>query len=226
MPIPVIADHYLSQVIFKSIEGEDVNTFVNTSYWFDPGGAFTFSQVADKLETIWEQFYNGDNGAAPAAITAYMGRQINWSDIALKVYDLGVAAPRIPEVRSLEMTQPSAAGALPNECAIVLSYRSGAGTTGGGSSDPRKRGRMFLGPWKDGAVTFSSGTDGDAKVTPNLLLAIVEAADYLLTEPEDLSWQQYSRVANDMSVVAGGFVDNRFDTQRRRGQVATTRTTF
>jgi hypothetical protein len=42
----------------------------------------------------------------------------------------------------------------------------------------------------------------------------------------NMRWAVWSRVNHAMYEVTGGFIDNEFDTQRRRGEVSTARSTF
>lgn len=228
MPIPVHADTYQAQVIFPAVSGLPEDVFTNTLYFFDAAvSKRSHSAVADLLETRMEGFYNVAQGGASARITAAMSRVINWNACILKVYDLGDAAPRTPEVRTLEFTQPTNTTALPNEVAIVLSYRGGSGTTGGGSADPRKRGRIFIGPLNQTAGTFTAGVDEDMFINAGPMDSIVKAADWLRDDlTDELGWLQYSRTNDAFLAVTGGFVNNTFDTQRRRGVAATSRTTW
>lgn len=228
MPIPVHADIYQAQVIFPALNGIPEDVFTNTFYFTDAATVKrSHAAVADLLETRMEGFYNVAQGGASQAVRFYMSRVINWPGVLLKVFDLGDTPPRTPEERVLELTQPTDTGALPNEVACVLSYRGGSGTTGGGSADPRKRGRAFIGPLNPGAGSFTLGTDSDLRVNSGFIDSLTKAADWMrdvLTD--ELGWLQYSRANDGFLAVTGGFVDNRFDTQRRRGLAASTRTTW
>lgn len=228
MPIPVHADIYQCQVVWPCVTNRPEDVFTNTLYFVDAAvSPRTHAQVADLLETRMENFFNVAQGGASARITAFMSRAINWSGVTVKVYDLGGAAPRTPEVRTLELTTPTNTTGFPNEVAAVLSYRGGAGTTGGGSADPRKRGRIFIGPLNQTAGTVTVSTDGDSFLATGLVDSIAKAADFLRDDlTDELGWLQYSRMNDAFLAVSGGFVNNNFDTQRRRGLIAPSRTTW
>jgi hypothetical protein len=57
---------------------------------------------------------------------------------------------------------------------------------------------------------------------------IVTAADIFigLSGTQDWTWCLYSRKLDLMPEIVGGWVDNAWDIQRRRGYAATSRTTF
>ena len=228
MPIPVHADIYQAQVIFPSVSGLPEDVFTNTLFFTDAAVVKrSHAAVADLLETRMEGFYNVAQGGASARITAAMSRAINWTGCLLKVYDLGDTPPRTPETRTLEFTQPTVSTVLPNEVAVVLSYRGGSGTSGGGSADPRKRGRIYIGPLNTTAGAFSAGADGDMSVNTPIIDSMTKAAIWMrdvLTD--ELGWLQYSRANDGFLAVTGGFVNNAFDTQRRRGLDPTTRTVW
>ncbi len=83
---------------------------------------------------------------------------------------------------------------------------------------------MYIGPLTQAAALMTVNTDPDARVSSVLMDNISKAATVLASQPaDDLSWEQYSRKLNRMSAVDGGFVGNRFDTQRRRGEKETIR---
>lgn len=225
MPIPVNPDYFLCQHIMRPDTSPTSNTFVNTWYFRDDGlgGA---EITADAIKAVLDAFYNAVNapGATPIS-TGFLSAVINPALTEYRIYDLGQTPPRTPIVRDSNMAS-TAATAIANEVAAVMSYRSGSGTPGsGGTIDKTKRGRIYLGPLAASAFNYQAG-DTDAPLQANFISAIVGGALDVLSTTEDVTWVQYSRKNDDFNLVTGGFVNNAADTQRRRGMAATTRTVW
>jgi hypothetical protein len=122
---------------------------------------------------------------------------------------------------------------VPNEIALVLTYgtQEQSGTT---ASRARRRGRIYLGPLNADAVTAQNNVA--AVPNSNFISAVYTAAarlgeySYSLgdnggTEQEG-QWVMFSRTGAAYGVVGGGWVDNAWDSQRRRGTEATARQTW
>lgn len=228
MPIPIVEDVYQCQVIFHSVGGHE-NVFTNTLYFRDDAAVKrSFGDVADLLDTKLTGFYNVAQGGGGNRIMDFISRVTDASLTTLKVYDLNESAPRIPEIRPMTVTQSGTTTILPNECAVVLSYRSGAATNLGGSIDPTKRGRIYIGPLTSSSATFTVGTDWDARVNSGLITTLELAAEWLVgdTDGDEMTWVQYSLKENRALAVTGGFINNRLDTQRRRGEPESSRTVW
>jgi hypothetical protein len=148
-------------------------------------------------------------------------------------------------------TAPAANG-MPNECAVVLSFTStfyalalehgptatlpstdaavdqGAPVTHTGKTRPRARhrGRVYLGPLTVQPVT--PDLNGNAVVSDAFIGDIIAAWTTMNTSTIAAGWRQSVWSRRDAAIypVAGGWVDNRFDSQRRRQTAATVRTTF
>jgi len=127
------------------------------------------------------------------------------------------------------------APSLPNEVALAVSFHgdlSAVGEFGSGGTRPRarRRGRVFIGPLWDGTSASSSGNP--ARPSATFMEDLRLAADRLMILSDDATTWKWvvphaAESAGWTSVpVIGGWVDNEFDTQRRRGLVATTRSTF
>lgn len=152
----------------------------------------------------------------------------------VKYYDLEDPEPRVPVAQdTIALTLPSSSG-LPAECAIVLGFQ-GAPTSG--VNQARRRGRVFIGPLDSGIVTTSSGRTlvSAATVTTlsnagaNLLDAISPTeASLAVFSPTSAGAPPWSPGAIDGATTVADevWVDNAFDTQRRRGILATSRTTL
>lgn len=221
-PIPVNPNMYLAQIVMKPDANPLANSFVNTLYFEDVAGGRAHAVVANDIETVLEDFYNV--AAAPAAnsIARFLSGTIDPALTVVKVYDLGDTPPRAPEIRGMGSWTLDTT-ALPNECAGVLSYVSGPQSVTGGTNDKTARGRIYLGPL--GQTCMSGGPTGeDVILTVAFTDAVSNSAIRLRDQVAvDVTWVQYSRKDDAFAPVVGGFVDNRFDTQRRRGADATVR---
>lgn len=115
----------------------------------------------------------------------------------------------------------SAFTALPTEAAICLSFR---GTTDTGIPIARQRGRVFLGPLSANVAT----TDAGHVVVNTGVRATLAAAGAALRAwaTAGVNWVVWSHTELSAFPVAAGWVDNAFDTQRRRGTDATQRLTW
>lgn len=157
------------------------------------------------------------------------------SPMTLKMYDMAEPEPRIP-IDTAEITvTPSANPPLPNEVALCLSF---AAEMESGVRPSRRRGRIFLGPVQNGAAEV---VNSQLRPTFAVRDAVRNAANELQTGFEHpgspgfrLRWSIYSprtretggTVGQAFNDVLSGWVDNAFDTQRRRGPAPTTRDVF
>lgn len=142
-----------------------------------------------------------------------------------KGYDLNDAIPRAPRhdvVAALTVSTLTSSGAVP-EAAQCLSFQ---GVTVSGTPQARRRGRIFLGglatPCDLGTASVFPATNGAART--NIPVAAAALKSGLTTD--GWTWSVYSRTDDAMVTVANGWMDNAPDTQRRRGNTATARTTF
>lgn len=132
---------------------------------------------------------------------------------------------------------PANQNPLPAEVAVCLSFHGDltgvaeetpagpAGPAGDIHGRARKRGRIYI-PGL-GATAVDAGSALGAPMHPNCILAIREAAIDLASNADlatfDIDWVVYSKAGLAAATVVGGWVDNAFDTQRRRGLTPTTR---
>lgn len=156
------------------------------------------------------------------------------SPATVKIYDM-----RDPEERQVEFTgtidlQTTTDPPLPNEVALCLSFSADYES---GVNPQRRRGRVFLGPVSTGAVSI---INSQSRPSAAVRQAVADAAEVLMAgdelvfgDPERMHWAIYSRVtdaAGDIGLafndVTGGWVDDAFDTQRRRGAAPTARILF
>ena len=207
-----------------------VNDFtVHKASTFSSGDA---SAVADAIE---DKLYNNTTGTT-APIYDYLSSMID-RNTGLSRYDFFVRGAGGSPVFTV-FRDPRGIGAvtdIPEQIAICLSFH--ADTTGVPEELPNpspppatirpaasKRGRVYLGPINNGPVDQNNTTFVSSTCANDIAIS----ASALLAELASLSlpWQVWSAKNGVGSDVIGGFVENRFDVQRRRAGDPTNRVTW
>lgn len=155
-------------------------------------------------------------------------------------FDLDGSTPLGSPIGTLSFTLQAAqvAAAFPEEVASVISYHGDLTDVPVSQTNPspppatirpaqRRRGRCYIGPLSSG-----SGTDPGASIRPsstfrsNLALAMKDLAETINAIDPNLFFGIWSKADAEVYECVGGYVDDAWDTQRRRGLAATTRTLF
>lgn len=200
--------NYRMQAIMKTADNVSENFQTNTLYFTADGvgDCATIAAIVAPLYQALDTFWSNQLGSTNA--------------LEMRFYDMADPEPRVPAYTAFGNLSGGGATPLPNEVALVLSF----------SADPesgvpiaRRRGRIYFGFWGEGNNDASGRPDSfvvDAVVAfgQGLLDASVAATTW--------KWVQHSTVDNTYNIVAQGFCDNEWDTQRRRGRRRTSRTTF
>jgi hypothetical protein len=192
------------------------NNLVTANFTHDSGlaedvvvNAWSFNTAGTKIESeataiveALEDFYS--------AMVTYRSSLLN-GFVTFKFYDRADAKPRVPwhqDVRNVGTSD----SALPPEVALVTSFKAAPVS---GQPPARRRGRLFIGPLSQGALSNTTG-----RPTAGVLSALGLASFNLLSASEaagSWSWSIWSPTDNAAREVFEGWVDNEFDTQRRRG---------
>jgi len=185
---------------------------VSNTWYFD-GNATLGSGDLEEIHAALSQFYTTvDQWLSPILGTT----------ATVKYYSMTDAPPRpVIYTNTIALTLGTA-NALPDEVAICMSYH---GTFPAGQVRARRRGRIYLGPLTLGI----SGTSVNSnRPSATAVSNIATAADTLLTASaaEPWNWVVYSPTGDSDTPVVGGWVDDAFDTQRRRGVRPLSRTLF
>lgn len=213
-----------AQVTIPLDSGIPEDASINTFYFDqDDNGLLPPPDTSyDAVVASLAQFYQAIDGVvfpttiAPAA--------------SVRIYDMRDPEPRVVRrVDSIALT-PNAGGPMVAEACICLSFSADLVS---GVNPQRRRGRVFLGPVSNNA---SSTLNSQLRVDVAVRDAIAAAA-HDLAVPNDvggssLSWAMYSRttdlaganIDDSFFDVQTGWIDDSFDTQRRRGPKPTTRT--
>lgn len=188
---------------------QDVAT--NVTHWITPTPLTSdyLDEIGARLIAAYHLF--------DSFISTAVSRAADACEVVL--YDLADPEPRIP-VETYTFTLAAATGTdMPAEVAMVVSYHAAFVS---GTPNARKRGRFYLGP-----ISCAPGT-GLGRPPTALINACVDMAELLWTPIDEptVVWAQRSETTGVMSPVATGWVDNAWDTQRRRGNIPTARTSL
>jgi hypothetical protein len=168
--------------------------------------------VADVVTAI-KDFYDGIRSSVLTSDLAQNGHE-------MKFYALPGIQPNYPfaeETWDFD-SSPSGAG-LPREVAVALSFQ---GSRAAGFPQARRRGRIFIGP-----VLATANSSGRPSSTIMSNLAFYADALRVALNPDPQHyWAVWSTVDQEAVEVQNGWVDNAFDTQRRRGVATTSRTVW
>lgn len=180
----------------------------------------TYAENVDACFDAVSDFYLGTRATRPIAqwLSPWVQR-----DAELRQYDMDTAPQRVPTILPLDLgAVPSAEGAV-EEVALCITMH--------GSVPPaltrRRRGRLYLGPLNNFGVVGGSATSA-SHPQPTLIEDMRAAATQLAGSPAiTVQWSIRSMVPSENYVpIVAGYVDNAFDTQRRRGPEASERTTW
>lgn len=208
---------YRFQVTLPYVTGLPADVATNTFYV-----QCVDDEAANDCAALLATAYNTTEPGAGHAFCYYLSGIVSREDEAcsIKVYDMADPEPRpLIAEQSFTLVENGSDDSLPLEVSICTSFR------GLGPSAPRERGRVYLGPLSTRALSSSQTAD------PNT--AVIDAASWLaewfyneITEtPESMIWVVRSSFGTE-TPVKQGWVDNEFDTQRRRQVEATTRKTW
>lgn len=207
-----------AQVTGHYFSGLPGDVFTNTLYFYtgiDPVGPAESLAISDRL------------AAAYGRIDNYISPVVNPRLLDVMVYDMSEPEPRLPvaPLQQILLGPTGSDSGMPNEVAACLSYH---GAYISGRPRARLRGRIYLGPLSTSACSM-----GAAAAFPRLNTNFINDMKLMAEDLSDPTngaaagvWVQYSPTDDVFSPIVECFIDNEFDTQRRRGNEATTRLTF
>lgn len=185
---------------------------------------------ADAITNSWSCEAATDADALAFAgelISLYDTNRSMFSDIirqnnhVFKVFNRADPTPRVPtDEGTFNFTTAPSGAPCPPEVALVMSFQGAAAS---GTPQARRRGRVYFGPL-DASFIDSSGRPNATLL--NLLDGFGTALLAASGSAGGWEWGVYSTVDAITVAVINGWVDDEFDTQRRRGRLATIRQTF
>lgn len=227
--------HALAQVRLARTSGLPEDVVVNTFHFLTASDPVDGTDAA-LITTRIENFYKVAGDATVNAVQTYLSNVLATSGHEIRVYDMGLPEPRTP-IRTLAMSLTPGSAALPSEVALCVSYRRPLIS---GVDPARRRGRIFVGPLSTAAAGATSA--GDVRPIAAFQNSLAFAAQDLATPTTGSpAWSVYSAPAaaytgkdgqpipanpGDLDAIVTVWVDNAFDTQRRRGAAPTSRVTL
>jgi hypothetical protein len=218
------------QVVLERSTQIPADSVVNTWHARTVGSTDPVVSATD-FDAALETFY--------VAIEAMYAIATCSGNVTTKWYDLSHTKPRTPIYSSAWTFTPPATTAVPAEVAVCLSYK---GDYGSGFPNARRRGRVYLGPVNTGTFANSQGDVHVASGTRTLvagqataLLANSDASstyEWVVWSPTEAAGGPFAGEGGTgggdfpFTPVTGGWVDDAFDTQRRRGARAINRLTW
>lgn len=217
----------LAKIEMKHTSGLLEDTCVNTLHFGGSPVGANFLAITQAID----QFYNQVHSGSGRALSEFLSSELSRADLVqVKYYeDKPKPAPGAPSLPNLPVAtgafflQPpiSQGNNLPEEVAVVMSFQGPPLT---GVSQASRRGRIYVGPLIIAALT------GGGRPTASFIAGLVGAGQRL----NDASavagganeWGVYSPTNDTFTPVTNGWVDDAADTQRRRGQSPTLRTTW
>lgn len=204
--------HILAQVTIPYKTGIPEDVTVNTwSFEIADTNETNFSQVGAFLNTFY------------SAIDSYMSPVLDLDNVTVKAYDRSDPEPRTPfATGELALPVTNDGPVMPEEVAVCLSFR---GVLASGAPPARRRGRVYLGPLS--TQTIVAGGNSRSRVAGGFIEDVIEGYE--------AAWAELTTAGNVHEVwsptdevgrtVVQAWVDNEFDTQRRRGTASTNRVT-
>lgn len=238
-----MAGLYRAVVRFPRVSGVPADEVDNTFHFGWTGVGSPGSSDFDALREGLEDFYTDTAGGGVRGIAAYLSPVLSrTTDATVDIYNINTTTGQAGNpvaIRSLTLgaVSGSAGARLPEEVACCLSFRGSystrvedepAGPTGPEGDHhlrARVRGRVYIGPLVTLALHSASAGD-EARVSQDLQTDLVESArDFLHADlgSSSWAWSVYSRVEQAYVAVTVVWVDNAWDTQRRRGAKTTSR---
>lgn len=191
------------------------------TFWFELPNDPPWTTLSGRLV----EFYNEEVAPATYGLHRYLSQHISRATNACTIewYNMTQPEPRVPvHTTSFTLDVSAASANLPNEISLCASFQA---PTQSGMPQSRRRGRVYLGPFTT-AVNGSSGTEPgrpDAVLRTAAAAACARLAGYNDTFQY---WGVYSRVNGSIAEITNGWVNNEWDTQRRRQPAPTSRDTW
>lgn len=205
-----------AQVLFPTVAPQETDVVMNTLYF---NVAATTDSNLQAVTAGLKVFYDTLGSPYPAGVRTQEG--------IVTYYDMAQPKPR-PPVAEHDLNLATAGSGIsgPPEVALCISFH---GVRVAGMSQARRRGRIYIGPIDAALIQGPSPAQ-------TLIDSLKTAAQALLDLSNNNAWKWviWSQAQADSpqstfpaaTFVTGGWVDNAWDTQRRRGIDPTVKTTF
>lgn len=210
---------FLVQCSMSYDSGLPADKMVNTFHMITKP---TFAGNYTPIANAFHDFYD-ETPPSPAVnpVRFFLSPALDPDTFTIKIYDLADAKPRVPKYDEILPLQALGSAAVPEEVACCLSYQAAPES---GVPQARRRNRIYVGPLAQNAITLVGTRTAPAPAFINSLLGAASVLKAASSASTEFQWGVFSPTANSFAAVDSAWVDNAFDTQRRRGPVATGRT--
>lgn len=201
-----------AQVILHTTDALAAN-YVTNSWAMETVSPASTPDLAEYTAAI-KDFYDDLAGVIGVPL-AQNGHEVKYYDLEITTppnYPYGLGAFNLA-------SSPSGSG-LPSEVAMCLSFQ---GIKASGFPQSRRRGRVYIGPL---STTINSTGRPSSGARSQLASAAVTFCSNLKAAANPAVLGVWSHVDSALIIVDNGWVDDSFDTQRRRGVQPTSRTTW
>lgn len=204
--------------IFQGMSGEAEDRIVNVFHFTS---AATYEEMNPDCIAAVTDFYNGTNPTS--TLSAYLSPWLNFP-AEIRTYDMDLPKnTRVPSINAWERAFATNPTGLPEEVAACITLHAVVPP----ALNRRRRGRLYIGPLNASALAGGSNA-GPSRPSGVFMNDAAAAAGRLVASGSSGPvWSILSKVPTENYVrIAAGYVDNAFDTQRRRGPDPTARVTF
>lgn len=210
-----------AQVRLERVNQIPADDIINVTHWLNDDTVDT-AAAAPELASRLIAFYQ--------VIDSFLTDDIFSGAGDVKVYDLADPEPRIPVYEEAFVIVPTLGVSFPGEVALVVSFQAPPLS---GVSQARRRGRVYLGPFTSDISQSLNGdirpTAADITVIGNAFVVMAQNASagaMQLAIFSPTSFAVTGVLATSIVQATEVWIDNAFDTQRRRGAQPDARTTF
>lgn len=215
MADPILPDFFRAQLVLQHKSGKPEDQFVNSFVFRNDAFVGSSADFAAHITNVLEDWLFVVQ-ASGASIANHIPNVIASGEV--RCYDLGEATPRTPMINPIDPSKIglfSTAAAYPFEVAVCVSWLTD-------TKGPRGRGRNFIGP----LTTTTSQKVGDKLRVSTSFMNTLGQASAIMARGTNHSLHVLSKANQSAALVTSGYVDNEFDTQRRRGTPSDVRGIF
>ncbi len=197
------------QLIQPAVTGNPAEASSNTLSFFSASQAAAITDIVPVVKGLTN------------SLVGMWSNLVSGNGHIIKLTDLDDPQPRYPFYEEVwNMSSAPSTASLPPEVAICMSFQ---GDRVSGTPQARRRGRIYVGPLRSSTL----GTDG--RPSAGTMASMDALASAFLTAALGMAstdWGIWSETGSIFTPVTNGWIDNEYDTQRRRGRVATSRSLF
>lgn len=202
-------------VTFEAQTGIPKDAATNT-FHFDADN--TSGGVLGNIMDLLEDFYT-DIPTGGASSPILMMANGTWgNEFTIQLYNLSDPIPRFPIADRTVAGTGGTTDGMPTEVSLVMSFQ---GNQVAGVPQSRRRGRIFL--------PFIGKTRGSQRPSSATVADLARAGKDLLDSANasiNVQWVVWSPTTSTSVAITNGWVDDSWDTQRRRGYAPSSRSTF